>query len=176
MEYRIQATGEVVQDHDFYAMHPNVSGIHELTCGEFGADPVYPSDPPVPGRYEKLVRDGAKLVEGVWRAKYAVVKMGAEEVAHVDRDLKTQVFASAQALLDQEAKDHGYGSMLSLCSYATSTNARFAAEGQYGVNRRDQVWAVLHAMDADVQAGTRTMPDWATVLGELPAAAWPELE
>ncbi|PUE08988.1 hypothetical protein B9Z51_08625 [Limnohabitans sp. T6-5] len=173
MEYRIRETGAVVQSHELHAMHPNVSGIRPETCVDFGADPVYPSEPPVPGLHQKLVRDGAELVDGIWRARYALVQMSESEASQVNESMKNRIMGQVQSRLDQVAQERGYDSMLSLCSYATSTVPRFAAEGQYGVDLRDQTWAALVQIYAAVASGARAVPSWDDIEAELPAVVWP---
>lgn len=52
---------------------------------------------------------------------------------------------------------------------ATSTNAKFQAECQYGVEARDATWAKLYEIMAEVEAGTRQMPSgFADIEPELP--------
>jgi len=88
-----------------------------------------------------------------------------------------EVAAEAQARLDAFARSRNYDSILSACTYANSTNPTFAAEGAYCVQLRDQTWAKLYEMLAEVQAGTRAIPtSFDDIAPELPvsSAAWPE--
>ena len=56
---------------------------------------------------------------------------------------------------------------------ATSTNAKFQAEGQYGVEARDATWAKLYEIMAEVKAGTRPMTaGYNEIEPELPALEW----
>lgn len=89
--------------------------------------------------------------------------------------VQASIVTATQQRLDDFARTRNYDGMLSLCTYATSTNIKFAAEGQYGVESRDATWAKLYNMLAEVQAGTRPMPaSYADIEGELPVLEWPQ--
>lgn len=104
-----------------------------------------------------------------------------DDAAPTQEDLSAQVLSAARAgltagvqgYLDTLARSIGYDSILSLCTYASSTNPVFAAEGQAGVVLRDGCWAVGHQMEADVIAGLRPLPTLQQVLDELPTVEWP---
>lgn len=79
-----------------------------------------------------------------------------------------------QKRLDDFARTRNYDGILSACTYATSTVPKFAAEGQYCVNARDNTWATLYQVLAEVQAGTRPMPSgYADIEPLLPVLEWP---
>jgi hypothetical protein len=80
--------------------------------------------------------------------------------------------AAVQAHLDATARTRNYDGILSLCSYAASTNPTFAAEGQAGVNWRDAVWASCYTIMAAVQGGTRAVPSKEELIAELPVIGW----
>lgn len=87
------------------------------------------------------------------------------------RDIQTKT----QARLDAFAQTRFYSGMLSLATYATSTNQKFAAEGQYGVEARDATWAKLYEILAEIEAGTRPIPSgYEAIESELPILQWPE--
>lgn len=78
-----------------------------------------------------------------------------------------------QMRLDDFARTRGYDSVLSACTYATSAVPQFQAEGQCCVDVRDQTWATLVGIMAEVQAGTRELPgSIADVEADLPALEW----
>jgi hypothetical protein len=88
-------------------------------------------------------------------------------------DTKQMLINCIQSYLDTEAQAHFYDGILSLCSYATSTNTKFGAEGQAGVIWRDACWTVGYAIMAEVEAQTRAIPTIAELLAEMPAMVWP---
>lgn len=95
--------------------------------------------------------------------------------AKTPEELQTEIVESTQQRLDDFARTHGYDGILSLCTYATSTVPKFAAEGQYGVEARDATWAKLYQILAEVQAGTRPMPSgYGDIEPLLPVLEWPE--
>ena len=81
--------------------------------------------------------------------------------------------AAVQQHLDDTAKQRGYDGILSACTYATSTNAKFSAEGQAAVAWRDAVWATCYATLAAVESGAAVMPTIDELMAVLPAIIWP---
>jgi len=64
------------------------------------------------------------------------------------------ISATVQKMLDESANERGYDSIISECSYATSTGI-FGAEAQVSVNWRDSVWAkVFEIQNATEQPAT----------------------
>lgn len=87
--------------------------------------------------------------------------------------IKQSLINAIQSYLDKEAQAHFYDGILSLCSYATSTNLKFGPEGQAGVVWRDDCWSVGYAVLAECEAGTRAIPTVDELLAEMPAMVWP---
>jgi hypothetical protein len=115
------------------------------------------------------VHDGAKWVTG-----YTVEPLTAEELQAQAQSLQDNIVAATQDRLDTFARTRNYDGILSLCTYATSAVPKFQGEGQYGVNARDNTWATLYTILAEVQAGTRPVPTgFDDIAGDLPALEWP---
>lgn len=88
-------------------------------------------------------------------------------------ELTAHFVQAVSVYMDQAAQERRYDGILSLCTYATSTDATFAAEGQAGVDFRDTCWRYCYDTLAEVQAGKRPAPELEAFLGELPRLTWP---
>lgn len=90
------------------------------------------------------------------------------------RAIKTKAFqAEAGKRLDDFAILRGYGSIVSVCTYADSTVPRYAADAARAKLLRDQWWQILNQIVAEVNAGTRPEPaTFDEIASELPALTW----
>lgn len=91
------------------------------------------------------------------------------------QEIADQFVAAIQERLDNFARTRNYDGILSACTYATSTVAKFKSEGQACVNLRDATWAAAYELLGKVQAGQRQMPSsLADIEADLPALEWPQ--
>lgn len=88
-------------------------------------------------------------------------------------EMINNITLAVQKHLDDTARTHNYDNILSLASYAVSTDPVFAAEGAAGAAWRDACWRFCYQALADVQAGTRDMPTPEEAVAELPPIVWP---
>lgn len=109
---------------------------------------------------------GATYANGVFSARARALP--------TPEQMQAAVVQAVQSRLDVFARTRNYDGILSACTYATSTVAKFKAEGQCCVNARDAHWNACYSILADVQAGVRAMPTVDQVLSEMPPLAWPQ--
>jgi hypothetical protein len=81
--------------------------------------------------------------------------------------------AAVQRMLDAKAQERRYDSILSACTYATSTRPRFQAEGQACVAWRDVVWAKCYELMGQVDSGKLQQPSIDELLAMIPTMEWP---
>lgn len=114
--------------------------------------------------------DDEGIVHTVEEQEQAALAQHAQEQAI---QLQNSVVQAVQVRLDTFVQTKNYDGILSAASYATSTNPTFAAEGQRAVILRDNTWATLYQILADVQAGNRPIPSgYEEIEPELPVLTW----
>lgn len=179
MSYVNINTLEKVEAIDIMRENPEVSFPNRAWFDEELAPYGYaelwlPSEYPTPSTYEKLVEVTPKKVDSKWYAQFDVAPMTEEEIKFKNDILENNFIREAQAWLDLFASTRGYDGILSLTTYATSSNSKFQIEGQYGVQLRDETWASVYKILDEVKSGTRSMPvSFDSVLSEMPTPGWP---
>ena len=121
----------------------------------------------------------AALIEGQSQGKVIVADESGRPVLKdppppTHEQIIAQYTGAVQQHLDVFARTRNYDGILSLCTYATSLNPKFAAEGQAGVEWRDAVWVKCYAVLAEVEAGLREQPTVEQLIAELPVFVWPD--
>ena len=105
-------------------------------------------------------------------------KEGAEGLVPDLEALVKNYFKSIQGQLDFFARTRGYDGIISAVSYATSTDAQYALEGQYCLKLRDDTWKAANKLAADMVSGTIEPLPEDEFVGQLPCcfAEWPDDE
>jgi hypothetical protein len=139
-----------------------------------GVLPVTQTPQPTFDRRVKRVEEITPILDVVWKQQWQVVDLSAQEKTAMALQIKKEIIDGTQNRLNTFANTRYYDEILSLCTYATSPNPKFKAEGQYGVEVRDSTWALLYKMLDDVQTGKRPMPSgYPEIESELPILQWP---
>ena len=149
---------------------PNVSFPSDLSQAALpdGYIWVVPSPQPTPGPFEFVIEiQPFQDSRGAWRQMWTTQTKTPEEIQAILVD-------AIQSHLDSTAQSRAYDGILSLCTYATSPSAKFAAEGQTAVVWRDACWTKGYEILAECQAGVRPVPTPEELIAELPAMVWPE--
>jgi len=108
-----------------------------------------------------------------WLNEANEVRTAAEKQADHERAIRQQLTSAVQQYMDSVAGERNYDGILSLASYAVSTNTTFSAEGVAGAEWRDLVWAKCYQVLDDVGSGTRPIPTESELIAELPVMVWP---
>jgi hypothetical protein len=201
MEIRIRETGAVVTESEFRSLFPNTSFPQQLTADlieAMGGDVVFEGPQATGGEFWQFsMRDGVEQIDGKWYTKHTLGPVFVDRPATetepaatadeqrtayiaqkaIERDaaLQASVVQATQQRLDDFAKTRNYDGILSAATYSASAVPKFAAEGQYALSARDQTWARLYEILAEVQAGTRPAPTgFADIEPDLPALVWPQ--
>lgn len=94
--------------------------------------------------------------------------------APTPQQIEAAFTAVIQERLDSFAREKGYDSILSACTYATSSVPKFAAEGKAAADARDATWATAARVLGEVKAGTRAIPTTEELFAALPVLEWPQ--
>lgn len=157
---------------------PNNIDYDYTSLAGFDVVRVFPTPEPTFNPLAERVTESVPVYntqESRWEQAWTVSQLSQGQIQANAEALMHQITDRVQQRLDEFARTRNYDGILSAATYATSAVPKFAAEGQYAVTVRDQTWAVLYQILADVQAGTRPMPtSYEDIEGELPELVWPE--
>ena len=163
--------------------NPQTSFPKEITTELLAAFGVYPVESVAQPFYSSVTHAVRELpplqIEGQWTQQWEVYALDAATVAAnqtaAAQALQDGIVNATQARLDAFAQTRNYDGILSACTYASSTVPKFAAEGQYCVNARDQTWDSLYTLITNVQSGEWQAPtSFDDVEPMLPALVWPD--
>jgi hypothetical protein len=171
-------TFQRVSESEIRAAFPNTSFPSQFTPPE-GYAVLFPTPQPSFDQITEFARETTPVqTDGKWYQAWEVVPLDAEQIAAnqaaAQARLMDEIVSNTQKRLDTFARTRNYDGILSACTYATSAVPKFQAEGQYCVNARDNTWATLYTLLAEVEAGTRPVPSgYADVEPLLPQLTWP---
>jgi hypothetical protein len=140
---------------------------------------VYTTDQPEFDRITQVVKEVDPVLENdIWKQQWTIMDLSPETIAinqqKAVENLKDMIVQKTQNRLDTFAKTRNYDGILSLCTYVSDSNPKFQQEGQYGIIIRGETWTKLYEILAEVEAGTRPVPnDYEEIEPELPQLEWP---
>lgn len=117
------------------------------------------------------------LIDGKWVKIWAIRNYSAGQ-QHTRRavefvETKKNLIAKVQQRLDNFVRAYGYDDIMTVCSYATSKNPVYVAEGQHCVDLRDSTWEKTFKILDDIQMGKRPVNTrYEDVESELPRLSW----
>ena len=163
---------------DIRLAYPNVSFPREFTPPEEFA--IVYSTPRPEITYRQVVKEGkpvfseTKWVQSWLVTDLTVSELDEAEMRHRDQ-LKNSFVGMTQQRLDTFAQTRGYDGILSVCTYADSLVSKFSDEGSYCKIVRDETWSKLYDILAEVESGTRPLPEsYEEIEPELPELKWPD--
>jgi len=190
MEVRLRETGQVMAETQFRSWLKENNGptYNKLTSevAEILQVDIVLEGPQAQNLawWQHSMRQGIEQgSEGKWYKKYIAgptfetQQEQDDYIAVKTVEKNQQLFKEIQELtqgrLDNFSQTRNYSSILSLCTYANSSLPKFQKEGQYGVVIRDLTWAKLYEILADIEAGTRPVPNnFNEIEPELPTLTW----
>lgn len=152
------SAGWAAEEYDLRgAKYPLLPGVVEhCNLAEYTAATVDPDT--------EAALNTATEVSGVWTQ---------DKRYKTEKEQKQAYTAPVQMLLDEKAREYGYDSVLSACSYAASADLKFGPEGLAFVNWRDACWSKCYQMLADYMAGDIPKPTVSELLAQLPVFVAP---
>lgn len=181
-DYDLPELGNIQFDTDHFCRPEALTVMEAL---EFRVVEITPTEKPTYNPLlQRVERDGAECIDSVWFYKWKVVELydtEEERIQTIANDTAVKVGELRKSIVDQTmqrlndfAATRNYGSILSLCTYATDPNPKFAVEGQYGVEIRSTTWSTLYTILDEITAGTRPMLNsFADIEPLLPVLQWP---
>jgi hypothetical protein len=103
-EFRMKATGQVLTEPEYLALHPNVSFPPNFVPVD--ADRVQPTEPPVAGKRQSVVRDGVVFSGNNWVQRWMVQDWTADEIEEDRQRARAATWALIKAERERR-KDGG---------------------------------------------------------------------
>ena len=154
--------------------YPNTSFPRVMTDEQLAEYYIYPVTEVVQPLGDVVTKGAITLINGNWLETWSVRDYTSEETGAKTEELKSGIVQMVQRRLDGTALAHGYDSMLSVCSYTSSSVPRYKLEADYCVSLRDATWLKLEAILREILSGTRPMPTgFDDIAADLPEVVWP---
>lgn len=169
-----------VSEIEIRSLHPNTSFPIPFSPPEEYAL-VFPIPQPTFNQVTEFVREiiPQQVESGNWEQRWEVVNLdpdiaAANQLAEQAR-IKNEIVFNTQKRLDLFAQTRNYDDIKSASDYAGCSVPKFSQEGTYCRDARAETWNVLYQVLAEVEQGTRPMPQgFQDIEPLLPQLQWPE--
>lgn len=155
---------------------PNTSfsqNVEKSDLSAFNVFEVLPVARPVVDYTKVVLEEKPALISGKWTQVWLVRDATDSEKEKAFAVVRAGYGAQVQNHLNVVVRLRDYDDIVSACSYVSSTNPKYSAEGQSCVAWRDAVWEETYKILDDVWAGIRPLPTIEELLSELPSIVWP---
>ena len=151
------------------------SNIPLETLAEYNVYPVRLTSVPIPNEKESIVKESTPIkIDGQFTQTWEIIQGTEEEVEQKLNQVQADFSTLVQNRLDTFARTRGYDGILEACSYANSNIPKYAAEGAYCIEARDNTWNNFYSVFEAMRIGAVPwMPRFSQVEAFLPPLEWP---
>ena len=150
----------------------NFSALTDHSLKEYGWYPYLESDAPSYDPMTQRLSKSYTISSGVVRDLWQIVPLSPEDQSNLIQQKIQSLGQSVNQHLDSVAKSKDYDSIISACTYASSSISLYRAEGEKCVAWRDAVWVKVYDVLSEVQSGSRPIPSAEQLISELPEMQW----
>lgn len=174
---KIVTTGKIQWDENNFCTAAAI--VKDGKAEQFNVVEFHETEPPtIDPMVEEVLFDGGEYVNERWQYKWKIEPYTEQQIATLAREKtlkqKSSLLDAVENRLTKFAQTRNYDSIMSACTYATSSVQKYAEEGAYCLQAREATWAKIYEILAEIDAGTRQMPDSILdIREELPALTWP---
>lgn len=163
---------------DIRKKYPDISfpkkfrSFNEFEWVEYTTPPEYDS------KTHRIIEDSPELTEeNIWIQSWKIEELNKSDVnQNIESALNTKLKEFeyiTENKLDNFAKNNGYRSIDSACSYINSSIEKFSNDAKKCIKLRDLMWIKLYEIFDEIKTGIRTEPSYyEEIEKELPVLTW----
>ena len=146
---------------------------------QFNVVEFHETEPPtIDPMVESVLFDGGEYVDGKWQYKWKIEPHTQEQIDYLANEViikkKAEILDIVSKNLDIFAQTRNYDSIVSACTYVTSSVQKFAEEGSYCVELRSATYLKVQEIFAQIDSEERQLPSgYDEIRSELPVMQWP---
>lgn len=174
---KVLTTGKIQWDENNFCSAEAL--LKDGKAEQFNVVEFHETEPPtIDPMVEEAIFDGGEYVDGRWQYKWRVERYTDEQIAYSTNEViikrKAKIVDMVSKNLDVFAQTKNYDSIVSACTYSTSSVQKFAEDGAYCIELRSATWAKVYEIFGEIDSGVRQLPSgYDEIKGELPVMQWP---